>query len=281
MNEQREDSYIVDVLPRFNETVMLIATWNVNSLNVRLGHLLDWLDKHKPDVVCIQETKLTDDRFPIDAIRQAGYHSEFFGEKAYNGIAVLSKAEPSSVQKGFPGDCPEDPKRFLRVVIGTVSIICVYVPNGQEVGSPKFQYKLEWLKRLKEFLCRHHNPDELIAICGDFNVALEDRDVYNPELLAGQILFSEEEKCAVRSVMEWGLVDSFRLHNAQGGLYSWWDYRMMAFRRKNGLRIDYICVTEPLARLCARSWIDVEPRKLEKPSDHAPVISEFTLQEFI
>lgn len=258
---------------------MLLATWNVNSLNVRLPHVLDWLEKQKPDVLCIQETKLMDDKFPCEAVEKAGYHCEFFGEKAYNGVAVLSRAKPAQIQKGFADDTALDSKRFLEVQIGPVAIINVYIPNGQEVGSEKFRYKLSWIERLASHLRTRHNPAEMLLICGDFNVATEDRDVYDPEALAGQVLFSEQEKAAIDSLRQWGFVDTFRLHNGNGGLYSWWDYRMMAFRRKMGLRIDHIWATESLAKTCTRSWIDVDPRKLEKPSDHAPVLSEFALTD--
>ncbi len=256
---------------------MLIATWNVNSLNVRLPHVLDWLQKTKPNVLCIQETKLTDDKFPKAQFEEAGYHCQFFGEKAYNGVAIISDSEPSAVVKGLPGEGPSDSKRFIEARVGPVHVVNVYIPNGQEVGSQKFQYKLAWIERLKSYLKKEHSPDDLLVICGDFNVAYEDRDVYDPALLAGQILFSEEEKSAIKSLMQWGFVDTFRLHHQESGLYSWWDYRMMAFRRRMGLRIDHIWATAPLAGKCRASFIDVEPRRLEKPSDHAPVASEFAL----
>jgi exodeoxyribonuclease-3 len=254
---------------------MIIASWNVNSLNVRLPHVLDWLAKQKPDVLCIQETKLTDEKFPKSELEDAGYHCEFFGEKAYNGVAILSRSTPDAVQKGFPDEVASDSKRFLEIRLGSLRIIDVYIPNGQAVGSDKFHYKLKWIERLKVYLNNHHDPQGMTVICGDFNVALENRDVYNPEELTGQILFSDEEKNAVNTLKDWGFVDTFRQHNEESGLYTWWDYRMMAFRRKMGMRIDHIWATAPLAQNCKRSWVDVEPRKLEKPSDHAPVCSEF------
>lgn len=256
---------------------MQVASWNVNSLNVRLPHVLDWLDKQKPDVLCIQETKMTDEKFPKAAIEEAGYHCEFFGEKTYNGVAILSRTSPSRVQKGFLDDGATDSKRLLEVEIGPVCIIDVYIPNGQEPGSEKYAYKMDWIERLKKHLNENHRPDELLIVCGDFNVAPEDRDVYNPEAVAGQILVSDQERAAIESLSKWGFVDTFRLHNQEGGLFSWWDYRMMAFRRKMGFRIDHIWATLPLAQKCTRSWIDVEPRKLEKPSDHTPVVSEFDI----
>lgn len=257
---------------------MQLATWNVNSLNVRLPHVLDWLGKQKPDVLCIQETKLTDDKFPKEALESAGYHCEFFGEKAYNGVAVLSRSNPDKVQKGFLDACDADSKRMLAVQLGPLHVINVYIPNGQEVGCSKYAYKLDWIEKLKRHVNEQHQKNELVIICGDFNVATEDKDVYDPEALAGQILLSDAERAAVESLRQWGFVDTFRLHHQDAGLYSWWDYRMMAFRRKMGMRIDHIWASEPLAGICTRSWIDIEPRKLEKPSDHAPVISEFSLE---
>lgn len=257
---------------------MLVATWNVNSLNVRLPHVLDWLQKHKPGVLCLQETKLTDDKFPGNAFEQIGYHCQFFGEKAYNGVAIISDRKPDAVRKGFPDDTDSDSKRLIETKIGSLHVIDVYIPNGQEVGSEKFHYKLKWIDRLSKYLSDCHRPDELVVLCGDFNVAREDRDVYDPQALAGQILFSDEEKSAIESLRRWGFVDTFRLHHQEAGLYSWWDYRMMAFRRKMGMRIDHLWATEPLSKKCTNSWIDIEPRKLEKPSDHAPVCSEFDVE---
>lgn len=257
---------------------MIIASWNVNSISVRLPHLLEWLDKNRPNVLCLQETKATDDKFPREAIENVGYYCEFYGEKAYNGVAIISDQKPSRVQKGFPGDLDTAARRFLEVQVGALHILNVYVPNGSEIGSDKFYYKLSWITQLENHLRERHRPEELLAICGDFNVAPEERDVYDPLTLADQILFSPAERQALDSVMSWGLVDTFRLHNQEAGHYSWWDYRMMAFRRNMGLRIDHVLATEPLAKKCARAWIDKGPRKLEKPSDHAPIASEFALR---
>lgn len=254
---------------------MKIATWNVNSLNVRLQHVLAWLDKENPDLLCLQETKLTDDKFPVKELNEIGYHSQFFGEKAYNGVAILSKTAASRVQKGFPGCQDGDAKRFIEVQVGQLTAVNVYIPNGQDVGTQKYAFKLDWMERLKQYLLSHHSAEEKLVICGDFNVALEDRDVYNPDELAGQILFSSPEKEAAEAIKQWGFVDTFRIHNSDGGLFSWWDYRLMSFRRKRGLRIDHIWATHSLAATCTHSWIDVEPRKLDKPSDHAPVVSIF------
>ncbi|HEY9868944.1 MAG TPA: exodeoxyribonuclease III [Candidatus Obscuribacterales bacterium] len=256
---------------------MIIASWNVNSISVRLPHLLEWLKQHQPHVMCLQETKTVDEKFPLKPIEEAGYHCEFHGEKAYNGVAVLSRQQPSFVQKGFPGDAETASRRFLEVKVGPLHVLNVYVPNGSEVGSDKYFFKLKWFEQLKHHLRSRHKPGELLIVCGDFNVAPEERDVYDPVALANQILFSPDERAALESVKEWGLVDTFRQHNQEAGQYSWWDYRMAAFRRNMGLRIDHILATRPASEKCTRAWIDKEPRKLEKPADHAPVAAEFSV----
>lgn len=255
---------------------MKIATWNVNSLSVRLPHVLDWLGKHKPNVLCIQETKMVDEKFPVDKFSELGYHCSYAGEKAYNGVAVISDCTPDSIQKGFRPEGEFTARRFLEVTIGPVHIINVYVPNGSQVGSEKFFYKLRWLEKLAAHLYDNHRADELLALCGDYNIAPEDRDVFSVEQMTGQILFSDQEHAALEAIRSWGLTDSFRIHQPEGGHYSWWDYRLNAFKRKMGLRIDHIWVSKPMAEKCTGSLIDIEPRKLERPSDHAPIISEFS-----
>ncbi len=242
---------------------------------MRLPHILDWLKKHNPDVLCLQETKLNDEKFPAQEFKNLNYSSQFSGEKTYNGVAILSKVPPLKVQKQFAEEPEFAPKRFLEITIGSTHILNVYVPNGSEVGSDKFAYKLKWIDKLKEFLSKHHNPDELLIICGDFNVAPEDCDVYSPEQMKGQILFTDEEKSAIASWKSWGLLDTFRQFHKEGGHYSWWDYRMNAFKRNMGCRIDHIWATKSLAKRCKAAWIDIEPRRLERPSDHTPVIAEF------
>jgi len=266
---------ILTVAEHQGKCAMIIASWNVNSITVRLPHLLAWLAQHKPNVMCIQETKSIDDKFPRETIEKAGYHCEFYGEKAYNGVAIISDRVPTRVQKGFPGDSEAAARRFLEVEVGGVYVLNVYVPNGSEVGSDKFFYKLRWLEQLQNHLGGNHGHDEFLVVCGDFNVAPEERDVYDPVLMADQILFSPDERAALSSVTQWGLVDTFRLHNQESGQFSWWDYRMMAFRRNMGCRIDHILASRALSEKCSRAWIDKAPRKLEKPSDHAPVVAEF------
>ena len=256
---------------------MIIASWNVNSISVRLPHVLDWLEKNEPNVLCIQETKSPDEKFPKEELEKAGYHCQFFGEKAYNGVAVLSREQPTSIQKGFPDESVSDSKRLMDVQFGSLSIINVYIPNGQDVGADKYLYKLSWMKQLLEYLSSHHNPDEHVILCGDFNVAPEDRDVYDPVGLAGHILLSQAERAHLDEIKNWGFVDTFRQHHEDPGHYSWWDYRAMSFRRKQGLRIDHMWASQPLSKICTRSWIDAAPRKLDRPSDHAPIAAEFKL----
>jgi len=254
---------------------MIIASWNVNSIAVRLPHVLDWLAAVNPDVLCLQETKSVDEKFPREAFEKAGYHAEFFGEKTYNGVAIISKEAPSRVQKGFIGDGAADSKRLLEAQFGPVTVVDVYIPNGSEVGSEKYSYKMSWLEKLREHLSGAHSPDKMLVVCGDYNIAPDDRDVYDPAEWGEQILCSPGERSALENVRAWGLTDTFRIHEQAAGHFSWWDYRQAAFRRNMGLRIDHIWATAPLAELCTRSWIDKAPRKLEKPSDHAPVAAEF------
>lgn len=254
---------------------MKIATWNVNSIIARLSHVLRWLDEARPDVLCLQETKCVDERFPRERLIELGYHVETFGERAYNGVAILSRFPCADVQRGFPEDESSGHARLIAGTLGGIRIINVYVPNGQEVGSEKYRFKLDWMQRLRRFLDEHHRPDENLLLCGDFNVAPEDRDVHDPNLWRGRILFSEPEREALAKLREWGLVDAFRLHVQDGGYFTWWDYRAGAFRRNAGLRIDHIWISRPLAERCTAAWIDRAPRSWERPSDHVPVIAEF------
>ena len=251
---------------------MLIATWNVNSLKVRLPHLLDWLGRQAPDVVCLQELKLEDANFPHAQIEAAGYRCAISGQKTYNGVAILSRVPLAEIQAGIPGF--DDPQR--RVVSATVEgtrVVCAYVPNGQSVGSEKYEYKLKWFsafeRYLREELARH---PRLVAL-GDYNVAPEDRDVHDPKAWAGQILCSEPEREAFRKLLGLGLADSFRLFDQPEKSFTWWDYRMNGFRRNLGLRIDHILLSAELATRCRSCTVDLEPRRLERPSDHAPVVA--------
>ncbi|MDG4552057.1 MAG: exodeoxyribonuclease III [Candidatus Contendobacter sp.] len=253
---------------------MKIATWNVNSLNVRLPQVLDWLRDRQPDILALQETKLTDPDFPTLDLAEAGYQAVFSGQKTYNGVAILSRLPASDLVTNLPGlDDPQ--RRVLGATIGAVRILDLYVPNGQAVGSDKYAYKLAWLAKLAEWLpvelARHHR---LVAL-GDFNIAPEDRDVHDPAAWAGQVLCSDAERAAFRRLLELGLKDAFRLFSQADRVFSWWDYRAAAFRRNLGLRIDHILVSPALAAVCAACRVDKAPRGLERPSDHAPVIAEF------
>jgi len=254
---------------------MILAAWNVNSLNVRLPRLLAWLATNKPDVVCLQETKLEDHKFPVVDIAAAGYTAHFTGQKTYNGVAILARdgLAVTDVAAGIPG-LEDTQKRVLAATIAGIRVVDVYVPNGQSVDSDKYRYKLDWCAAAAAFvrdeLSRHAN----VAVLGDFNVAPEDRDVHDPALWAGQVLCTGPERAAFGEFLAAGLKDSFRLFEQPPATFSWWDYRMLAFPKNRGLRIDHILLSAPLAERCTSSRIDRNERKGEKPSDHAPVLVE-------
>jgi exodeoxyribonuclease-3 len=256
---------------------MKIATWNVNSITVRLVQVLEWIRNNRPDILCIQETKCINEKFPIDAFREAGYHAEVFGQQTYNGVAILSLWPIEDVWRGLPNDEASAQRRLIAATINAIRIINVYVPNGSEVGSDKYVFKLDWLGRLRKFFDEHCDAKKEVLLCGDFNVAPEDRDVHDPVLWAGKILCSDAERAALQDIRDFGLVDVFRKFHEEAGHFSWWDYRAGAFRRNAGLRIDHIWTTESLAVRSTSGWIDKIPRALEKPSDHAPVVAEFAI----
>ena len=252
---------------------MKIASWNVNSLKVRLPHVLDWLVAIQPDVLCLQETKTEDGGFPFAALEEAGYTAIHNGQKTYNGVALLARAAVAEVTRDIPGfDDPQ--KRIIAATVNGVRLVCAYMPNGQAVGSDKYAYKLQWLRALTTWLRGELEHYPQLALLGDFNIAPDDRDVHDPAAWQGQILCSDEERAAFRALIDLGLQDAFRLFEQPEKSYSWWDYRMMAFRRNIGLRIDHILLSAPLAAGCLSCTIDKAPRKLERPSDHAPVIAE-------
>ena len=254
--------------------MMRIATWNVNSLRVRLPHVLQWLHTEKPDVLALQETKLQDADFPEQAFRELGYHFAYAGQKTYNGVALISKTEPRNIMKSLAG-YDEDKKRVLCAEIDNITVLNLYVPNGSEVGSEKYLYKLDWFKHLHPFLRSVLDRSEHTVVLGDLNIAPEDRDVYDPAAWEGAVLVSEPERAEFRKVLGAGLKDCFRLFIEEAGCYTWWDYRAAAFRRNLGLRIDHILASDALAKLCRSCRIDKGPRKLEQPSDHAPVVADF------
>jgi exodeoxyribonuclease III len=254
---------------------MKIASWNVNSLNVRLPHLIEWLSSAAPDVVALQETKLENAKFPVDAISALGYRCVFSGQKTYNGVAILARDDPSEPVTDISGlDDPQ--RRILVATVGGVRIVNLYVVNGQAVGSEKYAYKLDWLARVRTFLEAEMLRFPQMIVLGDFNIAPDDRDVHDPAAWHEQILCSTPERAALKSLIDLGLHDTFRLLEDAGGHYSWWDYRQAAFRRNLGLRIDLILASDALRARCRAASIDRTPRTWERPSDHTPVILELS-----
>ncbi len=254
---------------------MKIATWNINSINSRLAHVMKWLDSSGADVLCLQETRCAANKFPAGLIRGAGFHVEFVGESSYNGVAILSKHPISNVQKNLPDDDDESPKRFIAADVEGVRIVNVYVPQGTKVFSEKFELKLEWLARLRRYFDENCPRDSNLVLCGDFNVAPDDIDVFDPVRCSGKIHFSEPERAAIDNVMEWGFEDVYRILNPGVSEFSWWDMKTKRFQSNHGLRIDHIWASEEMADRCVKSWIDKEPRGWEHPSDHTPVVAEF------
>jgi len=252
---------------------MKLATWNVNSIRVRLPQLLDWLAGAKPDVLCLQELKTEDAKFPRAELEAAGYACALSGQKTYNGVAILSNTPTGEIAAGIPGFADEQ-KRVIAATVHGMRVVCVYCPNGQAVGSDKYEYKLRWFAALRDYLAAELLKHPRLAVAGDFNVAPEDRDVHDPKAWEGQVHVSEPERAAWRALLALGLKDSFRLFEQPEKVYSWWDYRMMGFRRNAGLRIDHVLLSEELARACTSSTVDKAPRKLERPSDHAPALAE-------
>lgn len=253
-----------------------LATWNVNSLKVRLPHLLDWLAQARPDALCLQETKTEDANFPVAELRSAGYEAAFSGQKAYNGVAILSRGAPTEIERGIPGFADEL-KRVIAASVGGLRIVSIYAPNGQAVGSEKYAYKLRWYEALAAWLGNELPRRPRLALAGDFNVAPEDRDVHDPKRWLGQIHVSEPEREAFGRLLEAGLADAFRLFPQPEKEFSWWDYRLAAFQRGWGLRIDQILLSPELAKRALGCSIDKAPRRLERPSDHAPVVADLDL----
>lgn len=254
---------------------MLAVTWNVNSIRARLGRLIPWLESHQPDLICFQETKVLDQDFPFEELQRLGYTTLSFGQKTYNGVAVASRSPVFELQRGLPGD-ESGQARLLAAQVGEVAVVNVYVPNGQEVGTETYAFKLRWLAKLQDFLTQRFSPESKLLLCGDFNVAPEEVDVWDPEGLRGKILFSDPEREAFRQLLKWGLVDCLRLRHPHEAFYTWWDYRQGAFHRGWGMRLDHVLATPPLAACCQDVVVDRQARKGEKPSDHAPVLATFS-----
>ena len=256
---------------------MRIASWNVNSLRARESLVVDWLRRNEPDVLCLQETKVLDDDFPTDAFQRLGYAVVMAGEKSYNGVAIAARKLLRDVRVGLLDAGTDDDKRLISANVGKVQVFCCYVPNGKSVGDPAFQQKLAWLDQLKKTLEAWSDPTRRVVVCGDFNIAADERDVYDVAAFEGQTHFHPEEHRRLRALEAWGLSDSYRLHHQEAGQYSWWDYRGSALRRNEGLRIDYLFVSDPLRQCCTNVEMDVEERHRDKPSDHIPVVATFDL----
>ncbi|MBI2963168.1 MAG: exodeoxyribonuclease III [Deltaproteobacteria bacterium] len=253
---------------------MKLASWNVNSIRARLDRVVEWIDRNRPDVLCLQETKVADDLFPREPFESRGYQVTAFGQKTYNGVAIVSRQPAADVVRGLPLPNPDPGSRLLCATVADLRVVNVYVPNGRAVDSPYFAQKLDWLRRLSGYLDETARPSDAIVLCGDFNVAPEDRDVHDPAAYRDQVHCHPEERKALAEVAAFGLIDVVRRHHPESGLYSWWDYRQGAFHRNRGLRIDHVWATESVAARCSGAAIDRDARKGKQPSDHAPVIAE-------
>lgn len=255
---------------------MKIATWNVNSIAIRIEQVLQWLATTKTDVLCLQEIKCTDDKYPADIIREAGYETIFMGQKSYNGVAIISTRPIEDPHYNFPGDDDDAPKRLIAGTIDGIRIVNTYIPNGTELWTDKFTFKLDWLQRLRQYFEDTCPKDSDALLCGDFNVAPEELDVWDVKRWEGKLHFSKPERAAMHHVKQWGFTDVFRSKNGDLQEFSWWNYREGAFPKNQGLRIDHIWTSPSLADRCVRCWIDKEPRTWERPSDHTPVVAEFS-----
>jgi exodeoxyribonuclease-3 len=266
---------------------LLIATWNVNSIRTRLSQILDWISQVNPDILCLQETKVIDECFPIEPFEKLGYSVEVYGQKSYNGVAIVSKIKPENVNKGFYGfnksneniEIFQDQKRLISAVINGIKIINVYVPNGSSLESNKFGYKIDWLNCLASFLDEQEKKGELICLMGDFNVAPSNLDIHDPMKYEGGIMASEIERNALNNVLKERLIDSFRIFEKNTGHWSWWDYRNNAYELNRGWRIDHIYISKELSSNLKSCVIDSSPRGNSRPSDHAPVMIELNLNE--
>lgn len=257
-----------------------VASYNANSVRARLPVIEDWLRRHQPDVLCLQETKVQDHEFPVEAFQKQGYQVVFRGEKSYNGVAIASREEPKNVAFGLEDENPSDEVRLVRAQVRGIPIVNAYVPQGRDAGLPQFQYKLEWFRRLRHYFERHFSPEQPVLLVGDLNVAPEPRDVYAPKELLGHVCFCPEVWQAFQDVMAWGFVDVFRKHCPEADVYTFYDYRIKnAMQRKMGWRIDHILATRSLAARSVTSYVDLDSRKVDKPSDHLVLVAEFHVAE--
>jgi exodeoxyribonuclease-3 len=254
-----------------------IVSWNINSLRKRQERFIAWLRETQPDVVCLQETKCTDEQFPDEALRDIGYHAAFHGQKSYNGVAIISKQEPQQVRAALCDEEDDPQARVIAATIAGVRVFSVYAPNGQAVGSPAYEYKLKWYERLATCLRDHEKESRDLVVCGDYNVAPADEDVHDPLLWRGAIMCSDGEREAFSNLCAAGLVDTLRLHKREAGLFTWWDYRMLSFPKDKGLRIDAVLASDSMAARCTDAGIHRDMRKGKEPSDHAPIWAEFEL----
>lgn len=252
---------------------MRIATWNVNSINARLERLMAWLEKWRPHVLCLQELKVTDDAFPYDEIAKAGYHAAVYGQKAYNGVAILSREPLEDIRRGFGDDDPQ--ARLIAAKTFGLRLICAYVPNGGEVGTDRYAYKLQWLSRFQEFLREALQGEKPLIVCGDFNIVPAEIDCHDPTVWEGSVLYNPELREIFRQILGLGLVDLFRLKHPEAREYSWWDYRNLAFPKNEGLRIDFLLCPPEMATKCTEVLMDRSERKGKRPSDHVPVVADF------
>ena len=255
---------------------MKVVSWNINSLRKRQDRLFPWLEATRPDIVCLQETKCPDDQFPALALQAVGYYAAYHGEKSYNGVAILANIELRDVRPSLCDQVVDPQARVIAATIGRLRVFSIYAPNGQAVGSAAYQYKLDWYQRLRGCIAKEKSDD--LVVCGDFNVAPEDIDVYDADLWRGAIMCSERERAAFQALCEIGLRDTLRIHHKESEVFSWWDYQMRAFEKNRGLRIDAILAGEKLAKHCSASGVDTEMRKGKEPSDHAPVWAEFKVE---
>ena len=257
-----------------------MATWNINGIISRLQQVLDWCAANQPDVLCLQETKCIDAKFPHQKLRAIGFeHIEFIGEEAYNGVAIISRFPLEDVEKNFPGDAANAPKRLIAATVNGIRVVNVYVPHGTKFGSDKFIFKLDWISRLRGYFDKNYDLDDEVLLSGDLNVAPHELDVWKPSLWKDKMHFTKPERDAIRELKRWGFVDVFRqINDDEPGQFTWWDiFRESSFLKNRGLRIDHIWTSPALAEACTDCWIDKTPRALEKPSDHAPVIAEFSV----
>lgn len=252
-----------------------IATWNVNSINVRLAQVLDWLSNEQADVLAIQETKSVNEKFPKEAFKEIGYHVSFSGQKTYNGVAIASKKELRELVTDIP-QLVDEQRRIMAASYGSLRVVNIYVPNGQSLDSEKYTYKLNWLAKITQFIEHELKSHANLIVLGDFNIAPQDADVHDPKKWEGSVLVSQAEREAFEKLQQLGLSDCFRLFQHDDNIFSWWDYRRFGFKRNDGLRIDHILISEKIKHNCERCYIDLEPRRLERPSDHAPVVAEFS-----